>query len=115
VHLRRVHYRNVGGERYQKHDGTPYENTEGCGDYLGEAGKYVRYLDLVRPDALKDHRTPPPPISMADNPVRLSPGAELTVPEDWTRPWVERDLGALLSLPLPEVETVAGYADEAND
>ena len=63
VHLRRVHYRLVSGEaREHKHDGMPYENTEGCWDYMSEAGKYARYLSLVRPDAFEDHRNPPPHI-----------------------------------------------------
>jgi hypothetical protein len=68
VHLRRVHYRVVtpakGEPLPQKHDGTPYENTELCWSYLQEAGALARYLNLVAPDAFVDHRNPPPHLFM---------------------------------------------------
>jgi hypothetical protein len=47
-----------------KHDGMPYENTEGCWDYLNEASKQARYLRLVSPEAIVDHRNPEPHIHM---------------------------------------------------
>jgi hypothetical protein len=116
VHLRRVHYRLVSGDvRERKHDGTPYENTESCWDYLGEAGKYARYLSLIRPDAFEDHRNPPPRIYMAPTGMRPSPTVQLTALEDWMLPWIESDLSALLSLPLPTVDLVNGYTYEAID
>jgi hypothetical protein len=116
VHLRRVHYRFVSGEaREHKHDGMPYENTEGCWDYMSEAWKYAHYLSLVRPDAFEDHRNPPPHIYMAPNGVRPSPAVQLTDLEDWMLPWIESDLSALLSLPLPIVDLVKVYTYEAID
>jgi hypothetical protein len=51
--------------------GTPYENTEGCWDYLNEASKQARYLRLVSPEAIVDHRNPAPQIYMG---LRGSPG-----------------------------------------
>jgi nucleotide-binding universal stress UspA family protein len=95
--------------------GMPYENTEGCWDYMSEAGKYARYLSLVRPDAFEDHRNPPPHIYMAPNGVRPSPAVQLTDLEDWMLPWIESDLSALLSLPLPIVDLVKGYTYDAID
>jgi hypothetical protein len=116
VHLRRVHYRVVSTDvPERKHDGTPYENTEGCWDYLGEAGKYARYLRLVRPDAFEDHRNPPPHIFMAPNGPCPSPAARLSALEDWLLPWIETDLSALLSLPFPTVEPIEGYTYGAVD
>jgi hypothetical protein len=116
VHLRRVHYRIVSSEvPERKHDGTPYENTEGCWDYLGEAGKYARYLSLVSPDAFEDHRNPPPHIHMAPNGARRSPTAWLTALEPWRLPRIESNLMALLSLPLPTVDVIDGYTYEAID
>lgn len=116
VHLRRVHYRIVSNDvPERKHDGTPYENTEGCWDYLGEAGKYARYLSLVSLDAFEDHRNPPPHIYMAPNGAQRSPTAWLTELDAWTLPWIESDLMALLSLPLPTVDAIDGYTYEAID
>ena len=93
-----------GEEHYHKHDGTPYENTEVCWDYLGDAGKYARYLGLVRPDAFEDHRNPPPHIFMAPTPVQASPRVQLSDLDDWLLPWIESDLRTLISLPLPVVD-----------
>ncbi len=116
VHLRRVHYRLVSGEeQYRKHDGTPYENTEACWDYLGDAGKYARYLGLVRPDAFEDHRNPAPHIFMAPSPVQPTPRVRLSDLEDWLLPWIESDLSALLSLPLPVVGSIDGYMYASSD
>jgi hypothetical protein len=116
VHLRRVHYRLVSGEeRYRKHDGTPYENTEACWDYLGDAGKYARYLGLVRPDAFEDHRNPPPHIFMAPTPVQPTPRVQLSDLDDWLLPWIESDLSTLISLPLPEVNHIDGIRYAPSD
>jgi hypothetical protein len=61
VHLRRVHYQIVSQDPVVlRPDGTPYENTERCWDYLCSAGKWARYLDLVDAAAFKDKRNPEP-------------------------------------------------------
>ena len=65
VHLRRIHYRIVRVKpRLLKPDGWPYENTEGCWDFLSAAGKYARYLGLVDAHAFEDHRNPAPHLYM---------------------------------------------------
>lgn len=57
VHLRRVHYQIVSNEIYRP-DGSRYENTETCWDFLNEAAKWARYLKLVDPEAFVDRRNP---------------------------------------------------------
>jgi hypothetical protein len=64
VHLRRVHYQLVSQGDAEKHDGTPYHNTEEAWKYLGEAGKAARYLGLVAPDAFVDRRNPDPTLAI---------------------------------------------------
>ena len=44
----------------QKHNGVPYENTENDWTYLGNAGKYARYLGFIDPAASVDRRNPNP-------------------------------------------------------
>ena len=59
VHLRRVHYRIVSQDPpVLRPDGKPYENTLKDWAYLGSAGKWARYLDLVSPTAFVDRRNP---------------------------------------------------------
>ena len=61
VHLRRVHYRIVSQDPpVSRPDGTPYENTDRCWNYLCNAGKWARYLDLVDAAAFVDKRNPEP-------------------------------------------------------
>src|SRR5262249_17163272 len=60
VHLRRIHYQHVSQHSPTRHDGMPYQNTEGCWALLGEASKAARCLGLVSPDAFEDHRNPDP-------------------------------------------------------
>jgi len=59
VHLRRMHYALVSQDPpIARHDGHQYANTQNCWDYLCNAGKYARYLDLVSPDSFVDRRNP---------------------------------------------------------
>lgn len=59
VHLRRVHYQIVSqNPPVNRPDGSRYENTETCWDYLNEAAKWARYLHLVSPAAFVDRRNP---------------------------------------------------------
>ncbi len=43
-------------------DGTPYENTHDCWDFMEKASKYARYLDLVDSGLFVDKRNPEPMI-----------------------------------------------------
>jgi len=59
VHLRRIHYRIVSQKRpIPRPDGQPYQNTEKDWNYLNEASKWARYLNLVPPDNFVDRRNP---------------------------------------------------------
>jgi len=59
VHLRRVHYRIVSQDPpVLRPDGEVYENTLKDWAYLGNAGKWARYLGLVDPAAFVDRRNP---------------------------------------------------------
>lgn len=70
IHLRRVHYQIVSQEEpVLMLDGTPYENTMRCWNFLEMASKTARYLEYVNPRAFVDRRNPDPMIFT-----------------DWTRP-----------------------------
>jgi uncharacterized protein YukE len=57
VHLRRIHYQIVSQDPpVKKPNGEPYENTEKCWNFLGEAAKAARYLELVDPANFDDRR-----------------------------------------------------------
>lgn len=59
VHLRRVHYQIVSqNPPVNRPDGSRYENTETCWDYLNDAAKWARYLRLVSSTAFVDRRNP---------------------------------------------------------
>jgi hypothetical protein len=61
VHIRRVHYRIISQEKpILMPNGLPYENTETCWDFLNQASKMARYLNLVDPAAFVDRRNPEP-------------------------------------------------------
>jgi hypothetical protein len=61
VHIRRVHYRIISQEvPILMPNGKPYENTETCWDFLNQASKMARYLNLVDPAAFVDRRNPEP-------------------------------------------------------
>lgn len=61
VHIRRIHYRMISQEiPFILPDGKPYENTDVCWDYLNNASKYARYLDLVDESLFVDKRNPDP-------------------------------------------------------
>jgi len=59
VHLRRMHYQIVSQQpRVRRADGQEYLNTDRDWEYLNEASKWARYLNLVSPDAFVDRRNP---------------------------------------------------------
>lgn len=62
AHLRRLHYWCVSQGGLRAHDGKPYENTEGCWQYLCQASKAARYLGLVDIADVADHKNPDPRI-----------------------------------------------------
>ena len=106
VHLRRVHYQLISQESPTKHDGTTYENTEACWDYLCAAGKYARHLGLVDPAAFVDRRNPEPYIYMTPGPSP-SPDWVYEFPA-WELPKIETDLRYSVALRMPYAWTV-GY------
>jgi hypothetical protein len=59
VHIRRVHYQIISQlSPVLMPDGTPYENTDECWIFLGDAAKAARYLGLVDASAFVDRRNP---------------------------------------------------------
>jgi len=113
VHLRRVHYRLVSQHGPTRQDGTPYENTERCWDYLLKAGKYARYLGLVPVEAFEDHRNPAAQIMAWPRYGEPEPDWSVEDPA-WYLPEIDADLGAGLAFRLPEPD-VSGYDYEAAD
>lgn len=108
VHLRRVHYRLVNGEKQpKKHNGEAYENTENCWTYLCDAGKQARYLGLVDAHAFEDRRNPDP---VQNGGYGEDFGPYLEKP-DWIEfdlPSINRNIAWNLSLRVPSMY-VAGY------
>lgn len=61
IHIRRVHYQIISQTPpVSMPNGKPYENTETCWDFLNQASKMARYLNLVDPGAFVDRRNPEP-------------------------------------------------------
>ncbi len=61
MHIRRVHYQIISqNPPVLLPNGLPYENTERCWDFLNQASKMARYLNLVDPGAFNDRRNPDP-------------------------------------------------------
>jgi len=81
-HLRRVHYVLVSAGDVVKPDGTRYENTEPDWTFLLNASRYARFLHLLDPRRLVDHRSPNPILYHPDGEtVQRDPCAGL--PPDW--------------------------------
>lgn len=116
VHQRRVHYRLVSQEKTElQHDGKPYENTNNCWNYLGEAGKAARYLGLVSPDAFVDRRNPDPHIMVEyEFPPYPNIDFEGDSPEYWRLPGIRTDLALSLNFDIP-CPQVYGYHYQASD
>jgi hypothetical protein len=94
---------------------TPYQNTERCWDYLGEASKAARILGLVPPTAFEDRRNPPAHIPwhsphLYSHPVLLW-DTEMIY---WTLPTIRTELADQINLSLPEPE-IGGYACNGSD
>lgn len=113
VHLRRVHYQLVSQPDPRMADGRPYENTEGCWDYICSAGKYARILGLVPADAFVDRRNPDPHLFVNDTDDEQEPQA--SVYEPWfSVPQINTDLGEWLSWDIGS-PNVSGYEYRPSD
>jgi hypothetical protein len=67
LHVRRIHYRLISSTRpLVRPNGEPYINTEACWDWLCNAGRDARYLDLIPPGSIIDRRNPEPAIFLVD-------------------------------------------------
>lgn len=78
VHIRRVHYQIISQTPpVLMTNGKPYENTETCWNYLGQASKMARYLELVDPGAFVDRRNPDPHIFTQTEWLSPELGAEM--------------------------------------
>lgn len=79
-HLRRVHYWTVSQEPpVPMHNGLPYENTQKCWEYLQQAAKVARYLDLVPLHGIVDNKNPQPHVSAFYSPYE--PTYEIATPQ----------------------------------
>ena len=117
VHLRRIHYQIVSQEEPIHLPGGKgaYENTKRCWDYLNNAAKWARYLDLVpgeqfidrrNPDAIIYHRVPQPDDWDYRDPT---PRVTVNAPEEWE--WEDFEAPQVPELPpLPYLPDVPGYA-----
>src|SRR5262249_1753395 len=113
AHLRRLHYQLVSQtEPRPMPGGATYENTEACWQYLNAASRNARYLGLVSPSMLEDHRSTEPSL-FAEWRVAPTPAwglATLDVdPDDgWSLPAIEADLDFQTSFWVPRLD-VDGY------
>jgi hypothetical protein len=83
VHLRRIHYRiAVNREPIVKPNGVRYANTEADWNYLSNASKYARHLELVDPAAFVDRRNPDPFLYAPEAEEVRTPGVQLEL--DWS-------------------------------
>lgn len=116
AHLRRIHYKlAIQAEPVLMVDGKPYENTDGCWQYLGAASKAARYLGLVDPDAFSDQRNPDAVLvrEYLDD-YDPTPSAYFDDLAEWTLPEVKVDLADAMDwfIPWPMVD---GYDYADND
>ena len=109
AHLRRIHYLLVSQADPHMADGTPYLNTEACWQALQEASTYARYVGLVDPRLLEDHRNPEPhlPWTWYDEITDPAIVWDEDLPQ-WTLPTIPTDLAEALDLAFPE-PPLTGY------
>ena len=107
LHLRRFHYRLVSQESPpQLPTGLPYENTDGCWQFLLTSSTNARYLDLVEATDFEEHRTAPPLIFAPGSRTPPEPTVEVGEAEptvevgepSWTLPQITT------ALTLPTVD-----------
>jgi len=109
AHLRRIHYLLISQPDPRKADGTPYLNTEACWQMLQEASTYARYVGVVDPRRLEDHRNPEPhlPWSWYDDIADPAIVWDEELPQ-WSLPTIPTDLAAYLDVTFPEPR-LTGY------
>jgi hypothetical protein len=105
VHTRRVHYHIISQKTVVRlPNGTPYENTESCWNFLVQASKLARYLELVDPAAFADRRNPDPAIFAL--PTEIEPIIEV-----WNDLWEAPTLPEFPDLPGYRIEGYIGQQD----
>jgi hypothetical protein len=108
IHIRKIHYLIVSSKTRPKlPNGKTYENDQPCWDYLNDASRYARHLNLVDPFAFRDARNPEPQI-FAEYEEVPEPDYELEDLGEWTLPGIPTDLGTYLDFDLPGAE-ITGY------
>lgn len=119
VHLRCIHYMLVSqANPVAMVDGRPYQNTELCWQYLGNASKAARCLGLVAADSLKDARNPDVTLSR-EYPARPDCGMRLGFDwmgesMGWDMPRIDTRLADSLDWSVPGIE-VDGYGPTDHD
>jgi transcriptional regulator with XRE-family HTH domain len=112
VHLRRIHYRLLSYAT-RLPDGRLYENTEADYNFLNNASRYARILQLVPADQFDDRRNPPPRFyAFAGTPPE--PRAQLAFDGAWWLPEIDTNLDSGIYYPLP-TPAVSGYEYSAAD
>lgn len=108
AHLRRGHYQYVSQElqNRRKLNGQEYKNSDNDWQYFQMASKYARYLGLVDPTLIVDHRNPEPDIFCAPQTAQ-NPSLTIPLPE-WDMPFIDPDLLWNLDWRIPQ-PTVSGY------
>lgn len=119
VHIRHIHYMLVSqAEPVVMVDGRPYQNTELCWTYLGNASKAARCLGRVAADSLKDARNPDVTLSR-EYPARPDCGMRLGFDwmgesMGWNLPRIDTHLADGLDWSVPGVQ-VDGYEPTDHD
>ena len=114
VHLRRIHYKLVSqAEPVLMVDGQPYQNTERCWGYLGNASKAARCLMMVAADAFQDQRNPDP-VLCREYPDLHQPWLHFNA-TDWDLPRIDADLADNLDWDLPSFEAFGYCSNVHND
>jgi hypothetical protein len=115
MHLRRMHYRHVVAEGSIKHDGTPYENTEGCWKYLCEVSCAARALRLVEAADFDDHRNPEPYLIEWQGTGEFKPAISEPLSFDFYLPAIDPELKQTWGLDVPAPEAVGYQPDDYED
>jgi hypothetical protein len=111
VHLRRIHYRIAVAGDATKHDGKPYENTEGCWEYLNEVSKAARHLKLVDAADFDDRRNPDPVLAEWRRAEYSEPTLLPETPRAFRLPRIDSDLEWKPDW-LLEAPDAVGYAQD---
>lgn len=115
VHLRRIHYKLISQpDPVLMVDGRPYQNTELCWQYLGNASKAARCLRLVDPTAFEDKRNPDAVIVRRYEDSNPEPEASIDNLDEWALPEIQVDLADDLDWAIPRAG-VSGYDYRDND